>query len=334
MGLFRRKSEAGAPVEETIRAFPTPVPEPRADGLRDFAAQRDYLLDILDPLAPFGVDLLDAVGLTLNESITAEHGLPVSGIKVGDILVREGVRIQPRLIGLFAALGVDKVITRPRPRIVVIPVVRPGETPSTGHDLASFLVAAELQAQGSQVWHVPAQAQDEADLARLINDQMIRADLIVTTGGFAPDEISVTQVLGEVGVVDATPVAITPGRQQAFALVGDDAVPLLALPSDPLAAHVLLATLVIPVARKLIGADAVLPPVERGRVTQPVSVTPGLLTCAHVIVGDSGTLSFRARRQGADALVAINRANGIVLLESDGGHIDIGSWVDYIPLVR
>jgi molybdopterin molybdotransferase len=236
-------------------------------------------------------------------------------------------------VGLLSALGIDKDITRPKPRVIVIPAGRAADA-EPAPDLVSVLVAAELQAQGAQVWRVPGAGLDEEGLAGLIADQMIRADLLVTTGGFADDEVPIASVLDAIGVADTTPVAITPGRQQGFALVGEDAIPVLALPSDPLAAHVLLATLVIPAARTLIGADPVLPPLEKARVTQPVAVTPGLLTAAHVVVDDAGTISFRARRSGPDALVAINRANGIALLSSDGGHVDIGAWVDYIPLVR
>ncbi|MDR1806968.1 MAG: hypothetical protein LBR33_03500, partial [Propionibacteriaceae bacterium] len=283
---------------------------------------------------PFGVSLLDAVDLTLNESITADQNLPNSGIKIGDTLVRKGVRIQPRLVGLLSAIGIDKVITRPRPRIVVVPVGRPSQAVAGGRDLASFLVAAELQSQGAQLYHVPGTAYDEDELAQLLSDQLIRADFLVTTGGFAEDEVSVTQVLEKIGLAETTPVAITPGRQQGVALVGEEHTPLLALPSDPVAAHILLTTMVVPAVRALMGEDNVLPPTERARVTQPVSVTPGLLTAAHVVVDDSSTLSFRARRPGVDALVAINRANGVALLEAADGHIDIGTWVDYIPLGR
>jgi molybdopterin molybdotransferase len=334
MGLFRRKPTEEPAPEPEPRVFPIPPPPPRADGLRDFDEQRDYVLDLLNPLTPFGVSLLDAVGLTLNESIKAEQAWPASSIKAGDILVRKGTRIHPRLVGLVAAIGIDKVITRPRPRVAVIPVGRPSQALAGARDLASYLVAAELQTLGAQVWHVPGSAYDEAELAELIGDQMIRADLIVTTGGFESGEVDVVAVLSEIGLADTTPVAITPGRQQGFALVGDDAVPLLALPSDPVAAHVLLVTLVDPVARKLIGADTIRPTLERARVAQPVSVTPGLLTCAHVVASEAGTLTFRPRRSGVDALVSINRANGLALLTSDDGHIDIGTWVNYIPLGR
>ncbi|MDR0990966.1 MAG: hypothetical protein LBL92_06375 [Propionibacteriaceae bacterium] len=332
MSLFSRK-----PVEEVEpapepRQFPIPRPAVRADGLRDFDQQRDFVLDLLTPLAPFGVALLDAVGLTLNESITAEQNLPGSGVKVGDVLVAKGTRIEPRLVGLLAGVGITKVMTRPKPRIVVIPVGRPSQALAGGQDLVSYLVAAQLQDLGAQLFHVPGTAYDEDELTELISDQLIRADLIITTGGFADDEVNVGAVLERIGLADLTEAAISPGRQQGVALVGDDDVPLLALPSDPVAAHILLMTLVVPAVRQLMGVEQVRPATRRARVTQPVSVTPGLLTAAHVVVDEADTLSFRGRRQGIDALMAITRANGIALLLSPDGQITIGSWVDYIPL--
>ncbi|MDR1266120.1 MAG: hypothetical protein LBK42_11330 [Propionibacteriaceae bacterium] len=326
MGLFRQKpSPATTPPPAAI--FPSPVPAPGADGLRDFTDQRDYILGLLSPLAPFGVALLDAVGLTLSESITADQDHPVSGLRAGDVMARQGVNVQPRLVGLLAAVGIGKVIVRPRPRVVVIPVTRP---PVDGLYPASLLVAAELQSQGAQVFHLGAPA-DAPGLAEVINDQLIRADLIVTTGGFETGETDIASVLDQLGLADTTPVAITPGRRQGFALVGDERTPLLALPGEATAAHVLWATLVAPAVRRLAGAADVLPPLERARATRPVAVTPGLLTAAHVQVAD-GALEFRPRRTGVDAMVAINRADGLALLASETGQINIGAWVDYIPL--
>jgi len=332
MAWLRKKIDVTEP-EIPPRQFPVTPPLDRPDGLRDFAAQRNFVLDLLKPLAPFGVSLLDAVGLTLSESIAAEQSWPNSGIKQGDSLVTKGVRVEPRLVGLLAASGIVKVMARPRPRIVVVPVGRPSQALTGGKDLASFLVAAELQAQGAQVYHVPGTAADPEELVQLLSDQLIRADLMVTVGGFADDEVGIAQVLRRLGLAETPDVALTPGRQQGVALIGDDDTPLIALPSEPLAAHILLVTLVVPAVRKLMDADEVLPPLERARVTQPVSVTPGMLTAAHVVV-DGATVSFRARRTGPDALVAIHRSQGIALMSAPNGHLDIGSWVDYVPLDR
>jgi len=333
MALFRKKTVAVEPAPPP-REFPISPPAARPDGLRGFEQQRAFVLGLLKPLAPFGVSLLDAVGLTLSESIPAEQHWPNSGIKQGDVLVRRGVRVEPRLVGLLAAAGIGKVMARPRPRVVVIPIGRPGSPQGVGKDLASFLVAAELQSQGAQVYHVPWAGHDEDAAGQLISDQLIRADLVVTTGGFADGEVNVGRILPRLGVADTSDVALAPGRQQGVALIGDDDTPLLALPSDPLAAHVLLVTLVVPAVRQLMDADEVLPQVRRARVAQSVSVTPGLLTAAHVVLDASGTLSFRARRTGVDALVAIHRASGIALMTAEDGHVDLGSWVDFIPLDR
>ncbi|MDR1078706.1 MAG: hypothetical protein LBL55_08640 [Propionibacteriaceae bacterium] len=337
MGLFRRQPPPTEPAESApVFELPSPPPAARADGLRDFTAQRDYVLSLVAPLAPFGVPLLDAVGLTLNESIRPDATWPQGSPAPGEALVQRGVKIGPRLVGLLAGVGIDKVMTRPKPRVVVIALSGPAISSETGlraaPDLSSYLVAAELEAQGAQVWRVPTDSPDPEAAADLIADQMIRADLIVTVGGLEAGSVDLAEVLPRLGPCDIASVAITPGHRQGLALVGEDRVPLLALPDEPVAAHVLIMTLLAPVLRRMSGADTVLPPLRRARLTQPVALTPGLLTCAHATVYDNGTLSLRPRRSGVEALASINRCNGLALLEDDSGQVGIGGWIDYLPL--
>jgi molybdopterin molybdotransferase len=304
--------------------------------LRDFAAQRDYVLSLVSPLAPFGVPLLDAVGLTLNESIRSDATWPQGSPAPGEVLVQRGVKIGPRLVGLLAGVGIDKVMTRPKPRVVVVALGASQASldgaPRLLPDLSSYLVAAELEAQGAQVWRVSTDDPEPASVMGLISDQMIRSDLIVTVGGLESGPVDLTQVLPGLGPCDIADVAITPGHRQGLALVGEDRVPLLALPDEPVAAHVLITTLLVPVLRRMSGADPVLAPPRRARLTQPVALTPGLLTCAHVTVYDNGTLTLRPRANGVAALASINRCNGLALIESQSGQVGIGSWIDYLPL--
>jgi molybdopterin molybdotransferase len=111
-------------------------------------------------------------------------------IKAGTRLFREGDHLGPRDIGVLAGIGLDKVQVRPRPRVVVIStgseLVDPGLELSNEQqifDSNSYLLAAAAKAAGAQIFRVGQVSDDRDQLKRLIADQLLRADLILTTGG-------------------------------------------------------------------------------------------------------------------------------------------------------
>ena len=48
-----------------------------------------------------------------------------------------------------------------------------------------------------------------------------------------------------------------PGKPQGFGLIGDDRIPMIMLPGNPVSAFVSFEAFVRPVIRKLMGVDAV-----------------------------------------------------------------------------
>ena len=73
--MFRRKADEPAPVRETVWP-PLRVPAPDLGPSRSMAAHREFLLGLIQPLMPFGMALVDAVGLQVSESIHAESPVP------------------------------------------------------------------------------------------------------------------------------------------------------------------------------------------------------------------------------------------------------------------
>ncbi|MCL1840148.1 MAG: hypothetical protein FWF75_00135 [Propionibacteriaceae bacterium] len=79
MGLFGRKTnrqdEDGA-AEDAVRLADPPAPQ--IDGLRNLDAHRAWVLSQITPLAPLGLGLVDATGLTLDEELRAEAECPAT----------------------------------------------------------------------------------------------------------------------------------------------------------------------------------------------------------------------------------------------------------------
>ena len=83
-------------------------------------------------------------------------------IKEGDVILRAGERIDARRAGLLASVGVGRVTTRPRPRVVVMStgseLVEPGEQLARDSifDANSYLLAAAARQAGAIAYRVSA----------------------------------------------------------------------------------------------------------------------------------------------------------------------------------
>lgn len=105
MALFGRKNHSDDQPVETppveVVATPTSVPQ------RTVQEQREFLLSRVQPLRPFGMSILDAVGLTLCEDIVSDLNLPLVttaqisgfGLRASDIV--GGDTVQPGLFVRF-----------------------------------------------------------------------------------------------------------------------------------------------------------------------------------------------------------------------------------------
>lgn len=114
-----------------------------------------------------------------------------SDVRSGDLALEAGTVLGPPQIGLLAAVGRGSVRVRPRPRVVVMStgseLTQPGEVLAEGqiYDSNSFALAAAARDAGAISYRVGAVTDDADALRATIEDQLVRADLLVTTGASA-----------------------------------------------------------------------------------------------------------------------------------------------------
>ncbi|MGK5533640.1 molybdotransferase-like divisome protein Glp [Streptomyces sp. URMC 129] len=181
-----------------------------------------------------------------------------SDAQAGGVALTAGTLLGPPQIGLLAALGRGTVPVRPRPRAVVLStgseLAAPGEPLGPGqiHDSNSYMLTAAAQAAGAVAFRGAAVADDAATLRAALEDQLIRADLVVTSGGVSVGAYDVVKEALS-GEVDFRRLAMQPGKPQGFGLIGPARTPLFALPGNPVSAYVSFELFVRPALRAMAG---------------------------------------------------------------------------------
>lgn len=203
-------------------------------------------------------------------------------VQVGDQLVSAGTVLGPRHVGLLAAAGLTGVKTRPRPRVVVMSTGSELRDPGVplGHDAIydsnSWMLAAAVRAAGGIAYRVGAVSDDPDAFKEALADQLVRADIVVTSGGVSQGDYDVVkESLAQLGTVWFGDVAMQPGKPQGFGIIGDDETAIFTLPGNPVSAYVSFQAFVLPAIRKMQGRTPHARPLRQARLTHGLSSPAG-----------------------------------------------------------
>jgi molybdopterin molybdotransferase len=200
----------------------------------------------------------------------------------GDVLVEDGTVLGPRHLGLLAAVGRGTVLSRPRPRVVILSTgseLREAGTP-LGHDSVydgnSFLLAASARRAGAIAYRVGIVPDEPRAFLDALSDQLVRADLVVTSGGVSQGDFDVVkEALLPTGTVWFGGVRMQPGKPQGFGFVGEDRTPIFTLPGNPVSSYISFETFVLPAIRKMMGKTPYSRASTRARLTHGLSSPDG-----------------------------------------------------------
>lgn len=307
---------------------------------------------------PIGADVVVPVEWTDQGMASVEiHRVPKRGYSVrktgeeilaGTLLARAGTYVSPALVAVLAATGIGHVVVRPSPRVVVMATgdelveVGRGSQPGQVVDVNSHALTAAAAEAGALAYRVGICDDDPEGLRGLLEDQTLRADLIITTGGTGtgPGDM-VRRILSRregnrTGPVVFTEVALYPGTALGFGTVGPEEVPVVCLPGDPGAALVGFEVLARPVINMLAGAEPVFRPGVRGHLLETISSPAGLreFRPAHVAERRGGGYTVQPLRGGPLALSGLAEANGLLVLGERVTTAAAGSTVDVLLLDR
>jgi len=146
-------------------------------------------------------------------------------VQPGDVAVRSGAIIGPAQVGLLAAVGRERVLVHPRPRVSVMSVgaelVDISRTPGNGqiYDVNSYALAAAARDAGADAARVGIVSAEPRQLREVIEIQLSRSEVVVIAGDVAG--------AARVGIVSAEPrqlrevIEIQLSRSEVVVIAGD-----------------------------------------------------------------------------------------------------------------
>lgn len=269
-------------------------------------------------------------------------------VQPGDVAVRSGTVIGAAQVGLLAAVGRERVLVHPRPRVTIMALggelVDITRNPGNGqvYDVNSYALAAAARDAGAEVNRVGIVSGGPRELREIVEGQINRAEVIVIAGavGGAAAE-AVRQMLAELGEIEVVRVAMHPGSIQGFGQLGREGVPTFLLPANPVSALVVFEVMVRPLIRLSLGKRQPMRRIVQARTLSPITSVAGrkgFLRGQLMRDQESGEYLVQALGGGPGAsshlLATLAEANCLVVVPSGAEQIRTGEIVDVAFLAQ
>lgn len=171
---------------------------------------------------------------------------------------------------------------------------------------------------------------------------MVRADLVITTGGVSVGAYDVVkEALSSVGDedepgsgIDFRKLAMQPGKPQGFGSIGPEHTPLLALPGNPVSSYVSFELFVRPAIRALMGREDVNRPTVRARLEsdKPLSSPAGRRQFMRGVY-DARSASVRpVGGAGSHLIAALAHADSLIVVPEETTSVEPGTELDVVLL--
>ncbi len=266
-------------------------------------------------------------------------------IPLGHAALKAGQRLRPQDVALVAAFGLTEVDVVRRIRVAVFStgneLVSPGEARAAPQlfDSNRFMLMAMLRRLGCEVSDLGIFRDEQASLAKALQDVAGRHDLLLTTGGVSTgEEDHVKAAVERAGKLVLWRMAIKPGRPVAMGIIGG--TPFIGLPGNPVASFVTFVHVVRPTILALSGAaqERLVPMPVRAAFSYRKKIARREYVRVTLRKTPDGTLeAIKFPREGAGLLSSLTDTDGLAELGEEVTQVspgDVIGFLSYAALVN
>jgi molybdopterin molybdotransferase len=258
-------------------------------------------------------------------------------ISSGDVILKQGRRLQPQDLGLAASVGKSRVdIYRPL-RVSVLStgdelVDPPGPTaPGQIYNSNRFALAGMLRNLGMEVIDLGIVADTPEATEQALKDGAEQSDCIVSTGGVSVgEEDYVKDIVKKLGALDVWRIAIKPGKPLAFGNVLG--TPFFGLPGNPVSTFITFAIVARPYLIASQGGSQLQMPYYFGEADfEHKSGTRREYLRVQTYIEEGRVMLRKFPTQGSGVMSSVSWATALAEIEI-GASVSPGVQLKYLPL--
>jgi molybdopterin molybdotransferase len=264
---------------------------------------------------------------------------PGEDMRIGDIVLTAGHKLNAADLGLLASLGIGEVAVLRRPRVAFCSTgdelksigepLQPGDIyDSNRYTLYGLLSKLDVEIIDLGVVRDTPDAVEHA-----FQQAMQRADIFITSGGVSVGEADyVTATLERMGQVNFWKIAMKPGKPLAFGTLGNTF--FFGLPGNPVSVMATFVLFVHPAILRMRGEIIPGVPEYSAICDTPLKKVPGRKDYQRGICQQDSNGQWRVSStggQGSHQLRSMSQANCFIALPLDAGNSEAGAHVTIIP---
>jgi len=219
------------------------------------AQMYERLLELATPLAALDLPLLDAHGATMASDLLLDE----------KVAIKSGTKINSTQIALAASLGLDRLPCRPHPRVVIISagddLVEPGSKLAGEDDefeSNSWFLTTLMKETGAHAFRVHTIPETSEELKLIVEDQLVRADLIVISGESGDESFElINSVLSQLGQMTTIIPNLAESGKHNYGVIGPDKTPIVTLPGDPIGNFLSAEIFIRPMVLKMLAVSEI-----------------------------------------------------------------------------
>ena len=285
----------------------------------------ERLLALSGLLAALDLPLLDAHGATLASDLLLDD----------EVVIKNGQRIGATQIALAASLGLDRLPCRPQPRVVIISagddLVEPGSKLASEEDefeSNSWFLTTFVREAGAHAFRVHTIPETSEQLQMIIEDQLVRADLIVISGESGDESFDlITSVVSKLGEIKVVIPNLAESGKHNYGLIGPEKTPVVTLPGDPVGNYLSAEIFIRPMILKMLGKTDIYRTTRKVKLSKTITPGSGKSRYLRAVINSDDQA---AALEDQNSLTSISSSTCLISLNEKVEKVSAGELVEVV----